>query len=689
MARTEIGTRQILDGSVNRDDIDTTTTGKALVTKIIAGDGIDISSTGVDAGTGDVTVDIEIPVTIANGGTNAITRQAAIDNLTDSASATTGHVLTKNGSGNAVWAASGSSLGVQANNSYIQWRNAANDADIDVLRVNSSDNTQLNAASTKKVFFSIAGTESWAVEASGTLRSNGNGTILPNTSDASDSAYLNLCGGGAFSSTRGAYIQLAGNESTDTGHVQISAGNVSGGQIKLNTSGILQWAIDESGILRSSSSGTILASTADAADNQYTAIGGGGALSTTRGAGIYAYGNENANTGKIQLVTGNVTGQAIEFFTGGLHRWNFNADGHLLPNGTLTFDIGNSTNQVNKVFSRYFTSQSGFSARFGTDDAATDMILMTGATDRWRVRNTGHFEPDVDNTYNIGSSSKHVSVVYSVGMLSASNSSMFVGTTGASTLFLQTNNTNRWFVHSTDGSFVPNVDNTYQIGTSSTRPSAVYGRLLNASRPDSNGTALSATGTHASYTGAVVSLDATRGANSGYNLLLAYSGAGSDLEFRLRGDGNGTCDGTWTGGGADYAEYFESVTGTSLTIGQTVVLDNEKVRLYDDQIDSLEDIVGVVRPKSGGTAMAGNHPLNWHNKYLRDDFGAYILDGNGERQLNPSYDPESEYVERSERSEWNLIGLLGQIPVLNTATKNPAWKLMKVISDDVKLYFVR
>lgn len=56
MAKTEVTSTQIKDGTVNRDDLNTTTAGKAVVAKIIQGSGISISSTGADAGTGDVTI---------------------------------------------------------------------------------------------------------------------------------------------------------------------------------------------------------------------------------------------------------------------------------------------------------------------------------------------------------------------------------------------------------------------------------------------------------------------------------------------------------------------------------------------------------------------------------------------------------------------------------------------------------
>lgn len=46
----------IKDGSVQRKDMDVTTTGEAVITKIIAGPGITITETGADTGTGDVTI---------------------------------------------------------------------------------------------------------------------------------------------------------------------------------------------------------------------------------------------------------------------------------------------------------------------------------------------------------------------------------------------------------------------------------------------------------------------------------------------------------------------------------------------------------------------------------------------------------------------------------------------------------
>jgi hypothetical protein len=56
MARTQIRSGQLGDGEVQRDDLNATTTGQAVVKKLVESTGVQLTSTGVDAGTGDVTV---------------------------------------------------------------------------------------------------------------------------------------------------------------------------------------------------------------------------------------------------------------------------------------------------------------------------------------------------------------------------------------------------------------------------------------------------------------------------------------------------------------------------------------------------------------------------------------------------------------------------------------------------------
>lgn len=57
MATTTVTGEQIKDNTVGRDDLIIATAGKAVVRKLVAGTNISLTSTGADAGTGDVTID--------------------------------------------------------------------------------------------------------------------------------------------------------------------------------------------------------------------------------------------------------------------------------------------------------------------------------------------------------------------------------------------------------------------------------------------------------------------------------------------------------------------------------------------------------------------------------------------------------------------------------------------------------
>ena len=235
---------------------------------------------------------------------------------------------------------------------------------------------------------------------------------------------------------------------------------------------------------------------------------------------------------------------------------------------------------------------------------------------------------------------------------------------------------------------------------------------------------------NASYAGYMFFLDATPAASSGYSFLAARSNNTGDIEFNLRGDGNGYADGSWASSGADYQEWFESTDGTELEVGKAVVLDGDKVRIYNADTDSTNDILGVTRPQADNknSAVIGNAAWNhWTDKYLTDDWGVYLRedvtiwtyteDGNemsvserhraddwvppagavsslqSVRKLNPKYsvevDDETNYTPRSDRAEWNLIGLLGQIQIKAGEPTRPTWIKMKDISAAVELWMIR
>ncbi len=179
-------------------------------------------------------------------------------------------------------------------------------------------------------------------------------------------------------------------------------------------------------------------------------------------------------------------------------------------------------------------------------------------------------------------------------------------------------------------------------------------------------------------------------------------------------------DGSYHTGGADYAEYFESTDGSAIPVGTTVVLENGKVRAATDS----ETPIGVIRPKTSGTSIVGaTAELKWSGKYLTDDYDGALTDNaifctweeNEEHKqcwkdrpptgvtipsdaveetrprprLNPDYDPSKTYVPRSERAEWNCVGLLGQTPITKGQPVASSWIKMKDKSSTVELWFVK
>lgn len=100
MARTQLTGLQVTDGSIQRSDLDVTTAGSAVIRKVIGGTGITLSSTGPDAGTGDVTVNA------AGSNTGSVLVDFGAFPGTDSATVSvTGQTAITSGSIVTVWVA--------------------------------------------------------------------------------------------------------------------------------------------------------------------------------------------------------------------------------------------------------------------------------------------------------------------------------------------------------------------------------------------------------------------------------------------------------------------------------------------------------------------------------------------------------------------------------------------------------
>ena len=240
--------------------------------------------------------------------------------------------------------------------------------------------------------------------------------------------------------------------------------------------------------------------------------------------------------------------------------------------------------------------------------------------------------------------------------------------------------------HNSSGSYADQVSikSTGRVGVNITAPAS----RLHVSENSTTLPGMFIDTPSGSYAADVQFLRCGRGNNSGYTFLVcqsAYTGS-TDNEFILRGDGNAFADDSWNGGGADYAEYFEWSDGNTEAEdrrGISVVLDGDKIR----EAVTGEEPIGVI---SGNPSVVGDADIErWKHKYLRDDFGTYIRDEEGDRQLNPDYDPDTEYVSRENRAEWDTVGLMGKLRIRKGQVTGARWIKMRDVSDTVEEWLVR
>ena len=185
-----------------------------------------------------------------------------------------------------------------------------------------------------------------------------------------------------------------------------------------------------------------------------------------------------------------------------------------------------------------------------------------------------------------------------------------------------------------------------------------------------------------------------------------YHGSESNA-FAVFKNGNATLQGTLSSGGADYAENWEWLDGNPNNEdrrGRFVVINNDKIE-YADELSN--DILGVTSAQPSILGDSDND--EWHGKYLRDIFGAFIYedvqvpikkseeyiikeettDENGKiipaqkgyhevetgeyctekrKIINPEYDSAKTYIPRRDRKEMIPVAHMGKIVMVDDGT---------------------
>lgn len=151
--------------------------------------------------------------------------------------------------------------------------------------------------------------------------------------------------------------------------------------------------------------------------------------------------------------------------------------------------------------------------------------------------------------------------------------------------------------------------------------------------------------------------------------------------FRVVFDGR-VYGGTYNSSGADYAEFFEWADGNPNNedrIGHFVTLAEEgaiKIASTNDEI------LGVI--SGNGSVVGDAYDDVWQGMWMRDIYGRILYEDveveqeneKGEKsiviehrmKLNPDYDPSQPYIPRSQRPEWDVVGLLGKLVLIDDGT---------------------
>ncbi|MGR3762450.1 peptidase G2 autoproteolytic cleavage domain-containing protein (plasmid) [Roseobacteraceae bacterium NS-SX3] len=166
-----------------------------------------------------------------------------------------------------------------------------------------------------------------------------------------------------------------------------------------------------------------------------------------------------------------------------------------------------------------------------------------------------------------------------------------------------------------------------------------------------------------------------------------YLRAGSGTPaFRLAADGNGYCAGAWSGGGADYAEWFEWADGNPQgedRRGIAVVLAGNRIR----PAEAGEDPVDVISARPA--VVGGGDADGWQGRILRDAFGAPLPGPDGAPQENPAYDAKRAYVPRAARPEWDMVGLLGRLRLRAGQPAGRRWIRLREAAAETAEWLVR
>lgn len=353
--------------------------------------------------------------------------------------------------------------------------------------------------------------------------------------------------------------------------------------------------------------------------------------------------------------------------------------------GDLVFQAATSSAQDNFLFGQAVAA--GSDPIFGVSgvDTNADLILLPKGTGVITVFGTTNYEDNVTLDDDIPNK-KYVDDNLLLADTIIDGDTFFTAGDSASTNGTADNT----LEFQAGGSLVAQLDTSvFNIDVAGTFDAA-SGTTLAVTGADASTDTLVILASNASFTGDVLQIGANRSQTTAFDLIVARSDVdGSpDDEFRVNGQGDVSSDGgTAMSTPADYADYFEWEDGNPNNedrVGYSVVSTADGlVRIAVED----ETPIGIA---SGNPTVAGNSAWNrWIDKYQRDDFNRHVYNEAGERILSPQFDPNLTYVPRSERQEWDAIGLVGRLGLRKGQVTNPNWIKLRDISANVEEWLVK
>lgn len=255
---------------------------------------------------------------------------------------------------------------------------------------------------------------------------------------------------------------------TSSTDLQINSSN--GGDIRFTFNGSTEeWRMDDTTGNLVGMNGT--ASIRHNLDNSAVQICGGSSEDQSLGARVAVFGESSVDPGAIRLYSSDTNGRPIRFYNDGTLRWNM-INGHFSPNSNSVYDIGAESTNCRFVYTNVVVNSITSNALDISSTNGGGIQFALNGTGRLFIDESGNLRPNTNGAVTLGTSTHRFSTVYA-NAFSSNQAGADVSLIADDDIVFTTGGVNRWVIFD-PGVLRPNVDSTYDIGTSATKCLRVY-----------------------------------------------------------------------------------------------------------------------------------------------------------------------------------------------------------------------